>query len=109
MSWAALCCSWWLASLCQVIILADLLPIDHMPPAVEIVRPLVLVFEVVSMLPNIKAKDGCVCLLHNCFHEWVVLIAYAHAYTSMMARVFVDEHEGLLMDAASQAGQHCEI
>ena len=38
--------------------LVDLVPVNRSPPGGEIVRPLVLVLEVVGMLPDVVGQDG---------------------------------------------------
>src|SRR5262249_57384567 len=36
----------------------DIGPVDHVPPGRDVVRPAVLVFEVVGVLPHVAAEDG---------------------------------------------------
>src|SRR5262245_59397437 len=38
--------------------LGDGVPVDHLPPRIDIVGPLVLVAQIVRMLPDIDAEDG---------------------------------------------------
>src|SRR4051794_27254767 len=39
--------------------LAALFPVHHVPPRLEVVRALVLVLEVVGVLPDVDAEQGC--------------------------------------------------
>jgi hypothetical protein len=40
-----------------LVALRDFLPVDHVPPGVEIVRAPVVVLEIVSVLPEVVAED----------------------------------------------------
>ena len=43
---------------CRTIVLTDPVPIDHAEKGLDIVRPAVLVFEIVCMLPDIESQHG---------------------------------------------------
>src|SRR4051794_14987108 len=52
---------------------ADLAPVHHVPPGRDIVRPPVLVLQIVGVLPDIEAEDRLLAV-----HERVVLVRRAH-------------------------------
>src|SRR5690606_26875369 len=54
---------------CCFVTFANFIPIDNIPECCDIIRAFVLVVQVVSMLPNVKAKDRCFT-----FHNWAVLV-----------------------------------
>src|SRR5437764_9676198 len=58
-----------LATPCRLVILADLGPVDHVPPRRDVLRPAVLVLEVVGMFPDVEAEDRRAPL-----HERAVLV-----------------------------------
>ena len=52
------------------IIFGDLVPVDDVPPSLNILKPAILVFQIVGVFPNIEAKE--------CFaavHDGIVLIS----------------------------------
>src|SRR5262249_7565716 len=49
--------------------IGDGLPVDDAPPGIDVVRPLVLVLQVVGVLPHVDAEDRCVAL-----HQRAVLV-----------------------------------
>src|SRR3954471_24442102 len=51
------------------ITLGDALPIDHVPPSLEVFGPPVLVLEVVSVLPDVDPEQWRVAV-----HQWRVLV-----------------------------------
>src|SRR6188472_2310670 len=57
----------------RAVALADLVPVDHIPPGGEIVGALVLVFQVVGMLPDIDTENRSLLGVH----QRVVLIRSA--------------------------------
>src|ERR1044072_5676058 len=52
--------------------LGDGVPIHHVPPSGDVVRPAILVFQIVRVLPDIETEDGGLTL-----HEGVVLVGRA--------------------------------
>src|SRR3954465_3677131 len=52
--------------------LLHFLPIDHVPPRRDVIRPLVLVLQVVGVLPHIESHDRLLT-----FHQRVVLVRRA--------------------------------
>src|SRR5262245_20683407 len=44
-------------SFCRVVVLVDLSPIDHVPPCLEVVRPAVLVLEIICVFPDVAPQD----------------------------------------------------
>ncbi len=55
------------------VMLGHLRPIHHVPPRINIGGPLVLILQIVGMLPDIDAEDGCLAL-----HQRIVLVRRAH-------------------------------
>src|SRR6266404_6350704 len=57
--------------LCSIplIILRHFGPIHHVPPSFDVVRPAVLIIQIVGVFPNVHAKNWFVAI-----HEWAVLI-----------------------------------
>src|SRR5476651_1137867 len=53
--------------------LRDLRPVHSIPPGLQVIRPAVLVFEIVRVLPYVVAEDGGGLAVH----EWVVLVGRA--------------------------------
>ena len=53
--------------------MADLLPVDNIPEGCDVLRPAVVVLQVVGMLPYIQAQDGNGWVISH-LHEWVVLV-----------------------------------
>mmetsp|Transcript_5342 Transcript_5342/g.12548 ORF Transcript_5342/g.12548 Transcript_5342/m.12548 type:complete len:304 (-) Transcript_5342:88-999(-) len=53
---------------------ADLVPVDHIPPCLDVVRATVLVLQVVSVLPDIASQDWDAGGAVHSIHEWVVLV-----------------------------------
>src|SRR5437016_8412147 len=49
--------------------LIDLRPIDHVPPRVDVVRPAILVLQVVGVLPDVDAEDRVLAV-----HQRTVLV-----------------------------------
>jgi len=58
-----------LAGLRLGVTLGDGLPVHHAPPGVEVIRPLVLIFQVIGVLPDIDAHDR-----HLAGHVRVILV-----------------------------------
>src|SRR3954462_13019839 len=50
----------------------DLAPVDHIPPGPDVIRPAVLILEVVGVLPDVESQDRLLA-----FHERVVLVRRA--------------------------------
>src|SRR5579875_4049729 len=50
----------------------DFVPVDDVPPGVEVIAAVILVFEIVGMLPHVVAQDGIAAI-----HEGAVLIGRA--------------------------------
>src|SRR5450759_1952893 len=48
-------------------------PIHNVPPCLEVIRPAVLVFQVIRVFPNVDAEDRFVAV-----HQWTVLIRRGH-------------------------------
>jgi len=44
--------------MCCGVVLGHLVPVDHIPPRLEVVGALVLVLEVVGVFPDVAAEDG---------------------------------------------------
>src|SRR5690606_35050037 len=53
--------------------LGDLVPVDHVPPGLDVGRAAVLVLEVVGMLPDVQAHDRV-----EAVHQGAVLVRRAH-------------------------------
>src|SRR5205809_1154124 len=53
----------------ESVTLCDLAPIYHVPPRLDVIRPAVLVIQVIGVLPNVDAEQGRVAI-----HERTVLI-----------------------------------
>src|SRR4051794_2117699 len=53
--------------------LRDLSPVHRVPPRLEVIRPAVLVLEVVGVLPHVVAEER----RGLAVHEWVVLVRRA--------------------------------
>jgi hypothetical protein len=51
------------------IVVADFFPIYNVPPGFDIIRPAVLVFQVVRVLPDIQTHNG-----FSPGHQWIVLV-----------------------------------
>src|SRR5210317_1415026 len=65
------------------IVLRYLVPIHNIPPVRYILRPTILVLEVVSMLPNIKTKNREHDFIGNSLHQWVVLVRCSNELQSI--------------------------
>ena len=55
-------------------VLGNLVPVDDVPPGADVFRSTVLVFQVVSVLPNIQTKDWELDLIADTLHERIVLV-----------------------------------
>jgi hypothetical protein len=58
-----------------LVILCDFGPIHHVPPSFEIIRPAILVIEIVGVFPNIDAENRFVAV-----HERAVLVRRRHDF-----------------------------
>mmetsp|Transcript_27870 Transcript_27870/g.47333 ORF Transcript_27870/g.47333 Transcript_27870/m.47333 type:complete len:270 (-) Transcript_27870:98-907(-) len=67
------------------IVLRNLVPVDNIPPVGYILWTTVLVLEVVSMLPDIKAKNGEHYLISYSLHQWIVLVRCPNKLQSITA------------------------
>jgi hypothetical protein len=61
-------------------VLRNLVPVDNVPPVGNILGPTVLVFQVVSVFPDIQSKDGVHNLFSDTLHEWVVLVGSSNNF-----------------------------
>src|SRR6266567_1724270 len=52
------------------IILRHRVPVHHVPPRFDVIRPAVLVFEIISVLPNIDAEDRRVAVHQGAILVW---------------------------------------
>ena len=50
-------------------LLIDFLPVDYVPPGGDVVRPAILIFQIIGVLPNVQPKDRFLS-----FHDGAVLI-----------------------------------
>src|SRR5262245_52660952 len=46
-----------LCLLCGGVVLRDGVPIDHIPKGSDVIRPTVLILQIVGMFPNVEAED----------------------------------------------------
>src|SRR5260370_31296737 len=51
------------------VIFCDSVPVYYVPPGFDVIGPAVLVFEIIGVLPNINAENGCVAV-----HQRTVLV-----------------------------------
>src|ERR1044072_531852 len=66
----------------------DFFPVDHVPPGGEVIRPAVLILQVVSVLPDVATEDHVLA-----FHDGVVLVGGGS-----------DLHTGAVLDQPCPAG-----
>src|SRR6478736_5919040 len=64
--------SWTALSLSRGEALVHLAPVHHVPPRRDVIRPLVLVLQVVGVLPDVESEDRLLA-----FHERIVLVGRA--------------------------------
>src|SRR5215216_265776 len=75
--------------------LADLLPVDHVPPGLEVVRPAVLVLEIIGVLPHVVAEERALAV-----HQRRVLVRLRDE-RELAVRGDGDEHPAGAEDAAA--------
>jgi hypothetical protein len=77
-------------------IVADLVPIDDIPPRGHVISTAILMLEVVRVFPNVQAHDGVHDLidtgsiLDDTLHERIVLIGCADNFQTEGSRVGID-------------------
>jgi hypothetical protein len=58
-----------------VTILVNFVPVDNVPPVVDVFRSTVLVFQIVRVFPHVQSHDGVQNTSRDgTLHEWIVLI-----------------------------------
>src|SRR6266705_2455832 len=58
-----------------LVVLRDCVPVDHVPPGLDVISSAVLVKEVISVLPDVESEHRFVAL-----HQWAVLARSGHNY-----------------------------
>src|SRR5947207_3157801 len=66
------CIQWLPTLLCGVEAAAYFVPVDYVPPGLQVVRTPVLILQVVGVLPHVYAEDGVVAL-----HDGAILVGAA--------------------------------
>src|SRR5829696_5258769 len=84
-----------LSRLCGGVALADFLPVDDVPPRLEVVRPAVLVFEIIGVLPHVVAEERALAV-----HQRRVLVRLRDE-RELAVRRGGDEHPARAEDAAA--------
>src|SRR6266849_3098001 len=59
-----------LAAATRLIATCNLIPVDHIPPGVQIIGTAILVLQIVSMFPDVISHDRIQTL-----HQWAVLVS----------------------------------
>src|ERR1700681_4438943 len=57
------------SSLCRNVALLDRLPVQNVPPRLEVVGAAVLIVEIIGVLPHVVAEQGMLAV-----HHWTVLV-----------------------------------
>jgi hypothetical protein len=68
-------------------VLGNLVPVYDVPPGAYVLRSTVLVFQVISVLPNIQTKDWEFDFVGNTLHERIVLVGSAYC---VIQRIIMD-------------------